>query len=266
MNSSSINRFHALLVPVALAVALTLSVTVSANPTAEEFAGNPTCADFDADNLAFRIDPPPVGESHHTDSVLNVSISHYESEQDGWFLDWTKNAPAHCSVNGVLVKGGNGGYYYSYSPALDGDTGLHAIVAGASGKFAQVSHVDFCYTCDVVYEGCTIGYWKNHLDSWPAGYGPDDSLDGLFAGGGTDSLLVALSYPGGSGVAGARRILLRQAVAAVLNAEHDGVAYVYGVAEIISGVEAALASDDRGTMIGLGADLDAANNMGCPLN
>jgi hypothetical protein len=256
--------FRSMLIPLVMVFALAGSAT--ANPQADEFVGNPTCADFDADNIEFKIDPPPVGDSHHTDSVLNVSISHYEVDGEGWYLDWTKNAPAHCSVNGVLVKGGNGGNYYSYDPALSGDSGLHAIIAGASGMFAQVSHVNFCYTCAEVFEGCTIGYWKNHLGSWPAGYAPGDALGGLFAGGGTDTLADALSYPGGTGIDGARRILLRQAVAAVLNAEHGDVNYAYGVAEAIAAVEAALASNDRGTMIDLAADLDAANNMGCPLN
>jgi hypothetical protein len=250
-----------------LALALASAGAAVANPTATEFSGNPTCAFFDADNIAFRIDPAPEGVTHHTDGLLNVTINHYETDA-GWFLDWNKNAPSHCKVNGVLVKGGNGGFYYAYSPALNGDTGLHAIIAGGSGKFAAVSHVDFCYSCEQAWQGCTPGYWKNHSAAWAAtGYQPGDSLQSVF---GADALAGTLAnglgFTGGPGVDGAKRILLRASVAALLSAAHPDVAYPYTEAEVLTGVAAALASGNRATMLAYAADLDQANNLGCPLN
>jgi hypothetical protein len=58
------------------------------------------------------------------------------------------------------------------------------------------------------------------------------------------------------------------AVAALLNSAHPGVDYALTTAEVIAAVNAALASCDRGTMIDLAEELDAANNApdGCPLN
>ncbi|MFC1969666.1 collagen binding domain-containing protein, partial [Chloroflexota bacterium] len=120
--------------------------------------------------------------------------------------------------------------------------------------------------------GCTPGYWKNHLEDWPpTGYEPDQIVSSVFtvptcvdelAG---DTLLEALEYPGGDGTVGAARILLRAAVAAVLNAAYPDVNYPRTVGEVINAVNNALASCDRDTMLSLAADLDRDNNLGCPL-
>lgn len=122
-------------------------------------------------------------------------------------------------------------------------------------------------------EGCTPGYWKNHADSWLAtGYSPGQSVESVFAQAaaypeiGSATLLEALDFGGGSGVDGAARSLLRDGVAALLNAAHSGVGYPMTEAEITSSVDASLASGDTGTMAVLEAQLDAANNLGCPLS
>ena len=80
------------------------------------------------------------------------------------------------------------------------------------------------------------------------------------------TLVQALSFNGGSGTIGAVRILLRAAVAALLNSAHPDVDYPLTTAEVIAAVNAALASNDRNTMLALASTLDAANNLGCPLN
>jgi hypothetical protein len=117
-------------------------------------------------------------------------------------------------------------------------------------------------------EGCTPGYWKNHTESWE-GYAPYQSLSSVFAATpaqyASTTLLQGLSFNGGNGVDGASRILLRAAVAAVLNAANDEVDYRYTTAQITSQVNAALASGNRATILALAADLDAANNGGCTL-
>ena len=90
----------------------------------------------------------------------------------------------------------------------------------------------------------------------------------VFAAGSFNSstLLEALEFGGGSGVSGATRILLRAAVAAVLNAANSGVGYPASVATIVSDVNAAIATADRGAILALASSLDATNNLGCPLN
>ena len=123
-------------------------------------------------------------------------------------------------------------------------------------------------------EGCTPGYWKNHTSNWEE-YSPNQKLKTVFtfpaelAHLGELTLLQALSLKGGSGVQGAARILLRAAVAAFLNAAHEGVGYPYRRFSepgfILADVNSALASLDRSTMLALAADLDRKNNLGCPL-
>ena len=77
--------------------------------------------------------------------------------------------------------------------------------------------VDFCYDDPNNFDGKTPGFWKNHLDAW-TGYAPSQLVSSVFSGANAPqasaTLLQALEFNGGSGVAGAERILLRAAVAA----------------------------------------------------
>jgi cysteine-rich repeat protein len=122
-----------------------------------------------------------------------------------------------------------------------------------------------------VAEGCTPGFWKNHTGHW-VGYAPSARVDSVFADASNfptladDSLLAALAYPGGSGSIGGARILLRAAVAALLNEAHPDVDY--SVDGVVGLTNAALATKNRDTMISLGGLLDDANNGadGCPLS
>ena len=121
--------------------------------------------------------------------------------------------------------------------------------------------------------GCTPGYWKNHTDSWAdTGYSPGQTTGSVFSGASAfptlaaQSLLSSLQGGGGSGTLGAARILLRAAVAALLNAAHPDVEYPRTTAEILTDVNAALGSNNRNTMLALAAELDSDNNLGCPLN
>ncbi len=80
------------------------------------------------------------------------------------------------------------------------------------------------------------------------------------------TLLQALSFKGGSGKIGAAQTLLRAAAAALLNSAHPDVNYTLSPAEVISSVNAALASSNRATMLTLANTLDGYNNHVCPLN
>jgi hypothetical protein len=127
-------------------------------------------------------------------------------------------------------------------------------------------------------EGCTPGYWKNHTDSWeeftPSSplnvYASHFTFPDALASYRTVTFLEALKFKGGPGVDGATQILMRAAVAAYLNAAHEGVGYPYRRYSEPFGIQAqvnsALASQDRDTMLSLASTLDAANNLGCPLN
>ncbi|HKV07845.1 MAG TPA: hypothetical protein VJ725_06900 [Thermoanaerobaculia bacterium] len=122
-------------------------------------------------------------------------------------------------------------------------------------------------------EGCTPGYWKNHTGSWAGtGYSPGQTTGSVFSGASafpslaSQTLLQSLQGGGGPGTLGAAKILLRAAVAALLNAGHSGVDYPRTTAEILADVNAALTSNNRNTMLALATELDDDNNLGCPLN
>ena len=118
--------------------------------------------------------------------------------------------------------------------------------------------------------GCTPGFWKNCTIHWTVtGLTTGQRIDSVFTLGnccgnlGDVSLRRALDFDGGDGVCGAARILLRAAVAALLNASSPEVNYPFTRAEVIAQVNAALATCRRGPMINLARDLDRANNLGC---
>ena len=121
-------------------------------------------------------------------------------------------------------------------------------------------------------DGCTPGYWQNHLGAWAGtGYSPSQTPASVFSnarayGLGSKTLLQSLEGGGGRGTTGAAKILLRAGTAALLNASHGGVEYTRGAADVIADVNAALASNNRDTMLALAGALDADNNLGCPLN
>jgi hypothetical protein len=152
---------------------------------------------------------------------------------------------------------------------------LLATAALALGVWVLPGHAG---ATNIGQEGCTPGYWKNHTDAWeeftpgtPLNvYASNFTFPDELAKYRTMTFLEALKFKGGAGVEGATQILMRAATAAFLNAAHEGVGYPYrrytDPFNIQDQVNAALASLDRDTMLGLAATLDRANNLGCPLN
>ena len=119
------------------------------------------------------------------------------------------------------------------------------------------------------YEGCSHGFWMNHHSDWQV-YLPDELVGDVFTIPASlielsdDTLDDALRYNGGGGIVGGARILLRNSVASLLNAVHLDVNYPMSETEVLSEVNAALASEDRDVMIDLEAILDNYNNLhGC---
>ncbi len=194
----------------------------------------------------------------------------WEISADGKSLSWSGN---HCGL-AVIVKGGPGANVYEYGEECTSDNGLISPPVG-QGNTPEISNITFCWNeCPDEHQGCTPGYWKNHTDSWE-GFSPSDKVKDVFTIPGCLSscsplgdatLLEALSFGGGKTDCDAARLLVHHAVAALLNAGHSGVNYPRTTADIISDVNSALASCDRGTMLDLKDELDADNNLGCPLN
>jgi hypothetical protein len=102
-------------------------------------------------------------------------------------------------------------------------------------------------------EGCTPGYWKNHLSDWAVtGFNPSDDFDTTF---GVDlfrsdiTLEQAVNANGG----GVKK-LARHGTAALLSAAHPSVNYPYTIGEVIALVQ----SGDSGS-------LGDANELGCSI-
>jgi hypothetical protein len=110
-------------------------------------------------------------------------------------------------------------------------------------------------------EGCTPGFWKNHLDWWPDAYQPDHDFDTVFGVNVFDPDLTLLDAArrGGGGV----NALGRHAVAALLNAESEGVDYGMSTDAVIAAVQAALGPG--GDVEGTKDHFERFNETGCPL-
>jgi hypothetical protein len=190
---------------------------------------------------------------------------------------------ATAAANGcsTLAVGGSCNFTYDYTIQIGDPDPLPNTVTvhyHPDGFPNDISDSDD-HLIDLVelFEGCTPGFWKNHPEEW-AVYLPGQTVGSVFAG--VDqgpynnpsgignmanySLLAGLSFQGGNNTKGAAEILLRAAIAAILNQAHPDVDYPSPVGpDIIGAVNAALNSKDRATIIGLASQLDYANNGIC---
>lgn len=108
-------------------------------------------------------------------------------------------------------------------------------------------------------QGCTPGYWKNHLTSWPYLYTPTARFADVFVVViPNDSLTLqqALNFGGG----GFNKIA-RYGVAALLSAAHPDVAYPYSVEQVIDAVQDAVGGSNAAIEA-----LVTANELSCPLD
>jgi hypothetical protein len=233
-----------------------------------------SCQDFDTANILeeLSIAPLPDGPYGHNDGTLDLSTVYYQSTE-GWVLDWYQNSTGQ-SIHHVVIQGQEDGYAYSYDPPVTSDRNLHGDLVDlgplVKPQYESLRSATFCYSLPSnQFDGCTLGYWKvrQHHDSWPAGFATWSNQRIHFgAGAFDDSLLNALDYKGGSGIDGGKRILLKQAVAALLNSASNGVNYPLSQIQVREYVVFALGSNDRDVMLALAGTLDAYNNQGCPLN
>lgn len=163
-----------------------------------------------------------------------------------------------------LYSGGEGGVLLdTVDIPFTGDGGLATVNVGTSGvDFMRVS-LNGSGAIDNIQietedqdggEGCTPGYWRNHLDAWgPTGLNPGDDFDATF---GVDlfdpdiTLEQAIKARGGH-----ENRLARHGTAALLSALHPDVDYGLSVAEVIALVQAG----DADT-------LEQFNETVCPLD
>ncbi len=82
---------------------------------------------------------PHTVETPTTPGDYRIVLDTY-STADGMKFDFTSNYPVEL----VIVKGGSSEKTYSYDPAVYSGTGLHA-PRNASGRYADVSHIIFCF-------------------------------------------------------------------------------------------------------------------------
>jgi hypothetical protein len=125
--------------------------------------------------------------------------------------------------------------------------------------------------------GCTPGYWKNHLESW-RGFDPYSTrLVDVFTGISPshpvwthlkdDLLLEALYYRGGKGELGAARIMMRFAVAALLNVTHPDFRFPFSISTIKREVRNRFDANERRLYLQFASRLDYdMNRLPCPLN
>lgn len=149
-----------------------------------------------------------------------------------------------------------------------------SVLAGSGTNFGNevlevTRPVTVTVTCPVTipaFAGCSHGYWKNHPSVWPSPYTPGTKLGSVFSLGSVAAALAdssfddALKFRGGNTPTQKAEILLRNAVAALLNSVHGSINYQWTASEVIGAVNTALASGDPATMLALEAQLDAANH------
>lgn len=115
-------------------------------------------------------------------------------------------------------------------------------------------------------EGCTPGYWKNHLN-W-TNYSTDQTLDTIFDFPSELKILEgytlfdALSFEGAIGIVAKSKLLLKQATAGLLNVADINISYFFSEEDIIDQVNSALASLDENRILELKEVFDFHNNLG----
>lgn len=110
------------------------------------------------------------------------------------------------------------------------------------------------------YRGCSHGFWKqpHHFELWPGEYHPDKLLGSFSKEDGSPlTFREGLELQGGG-----LNALIRNAIAALLNARHADIAYPWDEAEVMEKLLQALSSGDYER---LKDEFELANKRGCEL-
>jgi hypothetical protein len=202
--------------------------------------------------------------SHAADAM------YYTTEPSTW--PWNSHSPApggnsFLQINQQSVNWGayNPNHVYTYYFTGNGNTIKFRIVDWVAPDVANNCHFYVEIYAPDRYYGATPGYWKQpkHFNAWPDEYTPNMELRDVFGNNAPDvTLLQALQGGGGRGIDGAKKILARAAVAAILNSESFN--YKYTESWIIDQVTNQFTSGTRASILSLASDLDHWNNMGRP--
>jgi hypothetical protein len=139
---------------------------------------------------------------------------------------------------------------------------LRVVLTGSLLDGCTFIAVDCIQVQHLATEGCSHGYWKNHLAAWgPTGFHPTDDFDTIFGVNvfNPNRTLLQALQAGGGGI----NNLGRQGVAALLDAAHPGVNFPLSVSQVIGVVQDAAAN---GTVSSVATQLDTLVNQYCPLN
>ena len=161
-------------------------------------------------------------------------------------------------------------YYNGVKQPAVGFVGLppgNYIITGISSDGCNSGRVEVSLIepiCEV-FEGCTLGYWKNHTDRWCGAYETCDLYGSVFENAPANlsglTLLQALNLKGNK----SGENLARQSVAALLNVCSGDVNYDSEFASIQALKDFVNAAFNGGDVNLAGSHLDLLNNAGCPL-
>ncbi len=240
-----------------------ISVTKTANKTSIPFSGADVIFTFVIRN----------------NSVENVEIFYIN---DSVFGDLLPEALAQFGGSPISIAPAST-FTFTITRWVEGEAGgTHYDVVTTKGRDNE-NNEDTATDDETIrfyWYGFTPGYWKNHPDQWPIHtlfatnqtvrsvfpisdlrYLTNGKLD-LNKDGREDTLMDALNYKGGSDLKGKAQILLRAAVAALLNESALGDYFppYDSVDELKAAVNAALATGNKTTIGLLASQLDYWNN------
>lgn len=185
--------------------------------------------------------------------VKSIDVADTDDDEDDGVVRAYRNGALVASVPIPLI----GDNAVSTLPvnAVDVDA-LEVVLSGS----AAIDNIELEVRAeDTGAQGCTPGFWKNHVSAWE-GYSASQKFNAVF-GVAYDpylTLLGALKLGGGGYAA-----LARHATAALLNAAHDDVDYGLTSSEIVARVQNAFAT---GNPEPLKDRLDELNNAGCSVD
>ncbi len=174
-------------------------------------------------------------------------------------------ASTQCTLQDKFVSGTAGGSFTNTASVVgtDNESNIDSATANATVNFW--------------WYGRTPGYWKNHPEAWPSPYSPSNFIQDLFAipggllnagtldldkSGGKDTLLAGLNYRGGSALSGGAQILMRAAIASLLNEAYYGADFPIATSssDLIAQVNVVLATQSRAQYVSFASYLDYWNN------
>ncbi len=207
-----------------------------------------------------------IERTNSVDFILDAEVIQPDCETGlgGIIIRINGNTSIDTEFFNYTVSSGSTVYYDGVKQPLTGFAGLppgtYTIIGKSdteceTGTTQATLEEPVCET----FEGCTLGYWKNHTDRW-ACYSTCTLYGDVFTEAPSKlanlTLLQALNSKGG-GIYN----LARQSVAAILNTCHGDVNYeIYTSSELIDYVNANFGNANKA-----GSYLDMLNNAGCTL-